>query len=130
MSQGGDTGGGWSHGMGGRESGIAGPVCHPAACCAGLPASVCLISPARVCACGRLCWGHSAVSKSSKPMTEKSEELDSGSQALPTPRVTLDTSPPSLSHGFSGWRVSMELGRGSQPLLSIRSQAALQDSPP
>lgn len=96
----------------------------------GLPASVCLISPARGCACGLLYWGHSAVSKSSKPTTEKSEELDSGSQALPTPRVTLDTSSPSLSHGFSDWRVRMELGSGSQLLLSMRSRAALQDSVP
>lgn len=74
--------------MGGRESGIAGPVCHPVACCSGFPASVCLISPARVCACGLLCWGHSAVFKSFRPTTEKSR--GAGLQVPGTPNAQGD----------------------------------------
>lgn len=69
-------------------------------------------------------------SRASGPRRRSQEELDSRSQAPPMPRVTLDMFPPSLSHCFSDWRVRMELGRGSQPLLSMRSQAALQDSAP
>lgn len=35
--------------MGGHESGIAGPVCHLAACCSGLPQL-----STHICACGLL----------------------------------------------------------------------------
>lgn len=66
VSQGGDPGGGRSHGMGGHESGIAGPVCHLAACCPGCPGppASCLL---RLHLWAVLLGRQRSVSKSSEP---------------------------------------------------------------
>lgn len=57
VEPGGDTGGGWSHGMGGCESGNCWACVSSSCSLRGLPASACLISPARGCACDWPYWG-------------------------------------------------------------------------